>query len=53
MKKPLVPWTCGSVCRNSGRLGCRNCAQPSIGSIARPGRVDDASASSALIVQTE
>ena len=19
MKKPLVPWTCGSVCRNSGR----------------------------------
>ena len=36
MKKPLVPWTCGSVCRNSGRLGCRNCAQPSIGSTARP-----------------
>ena len=20
MKKPLVPWTCGSVCRNSGRV---------------------------------
>ena len=41
MKKPLVPWTCGNVCRNSGRLGCRNCAQPSIGSISETGGVDD------------
>ena len=23
-RSPLVPCTCGSVCRNSGRVGCRN-----------------------------
>ena len=53
MKKPLVRWTCGSVCRNSGRLGWRNCAQPSIGSTASPDASTTASDSSALIVQTE
>ncbi len=29
MKNPLVPCTCGSVCRNSGRVGWRNCGQAS------------------------
>ena len=53
MKKPLVPWTCGSVCRNSGRRGCRNCGHSSIGSTSRPEASTTASDSSALIVQTE
>ena len=29
MKKPLVPWTCGSVSRNSGRDGCANAGHSS------------------------
>ena len=53
-KKPLVPWTCGSVSRNSGRRGCANCGHsaPS-GSTRRPLASTIASFSSALIVQTE
>jgi hypothetical protein len=52
-KKPLVRWTCGSVRRNSGRRGCRNCGHsPPSGSTGRPSASTTASFSSALIVQT-
>ena len=42
-KKPAVPWTCGSVCRNSGRRGWRNCGHSSARRRVdlEPGRVDD------------
>ena len=41
-KKPDVPWTCGSVSRNSGRRGWRNCGHSSPSRLDREaGRVDD------------
>ena len=54
-KNPAVPWTCGSVCRNSGRRGCRNCghSSASVLSTSSPDASTTASDSSALIVQTE
>ena len=54
MKKPLVRWTCGSVSKNSGRLGCRNCghSSASAASGSRPEASTTASFSSALSVQT-
>ena len=54
-KKPAVPWTCGSVCRNSGRCGWRNPdhSSPSVGSTSRPDASTTASHSSRLIVHTE
>src|SRR5207248_2204951 len=37
MKNPLVPWTCGSVSRNSGRDGWANCGHSSpSGTTCRP-----------------
>ena len=54
MKNPLVPDTCGSVRRNSGRVGCANCGHSSpSGTGVRPLASTIASFSSALIVQTE
>ena len=54
-KKPLVPCTCGSVCRNSGRRACRNRGQssPSVSSTSSPDASTTSSDSSPLTVQTE
>ena len=42
MKKPLVPWTWGSVSRNSGRRGCAYCGHSSVsGSDFEPARIHD------------
>ena len=42
MKKPLVRSRCGSVSRNSGRVGCAYCGHSSpSGSTSSPERVDD------------
>ena len=42
MKNPLVPWTCGSVSRNSGRDGCAKAGHSSpSGRTAQAARVDD------------
>ena len=41
MKKPLVPWTCGSVSRNSGRFGCGTAATRRRGLDLEAGGVDD------------
>ena len=42
-KKPAVPWTCGSVCRNSGRRAWRNRghSSASVRIDLEPGSVDD------------
>ena len=40
MKKPVVRWTCGRVCRNSGRLGWRNSGHSADRLDCEPG-VDD------------
>ena len=55
MKKPLVWWTCGSVCRNSGRRRWPNRGHSSarLSSISRPEASTTASLSSASTVQTE
>ena len=53
-KKPDVPWTCGSVSRNSGRVGWRKAGQSAPrSSTARPEASTTASFSSAFSVQTE
>ncbi len=53
-KKPDVPWTWGSVSRNSGRVGCRNAGQAAPrSSTARPDASTIDSFSSAFGVQTE
>ena len=58
MKNPLVPWTWGSVWRNSGRVGWRNCGQASASEASTQPRgvtaaSTTASASSRFTVQTE
>ena len=54
MKNPLVPWTCGSVRRNSGREGCAKAGHSSpSGTTRRPLASTTASHSSGLRVQTE
>jgi hypothetical protein len=54
MKKPAVPWRCGTVRRNSGRVGClySGCTAPR-SSGWRPEASTTASFSSAFSVQTE
>jgi len=53
MKKPLVPWTCGSVSRNSGRRGCAYWGHSAVnGCTSSPLASTIASFSSALTVQT-
>ena len=53
-KNPLVPWTCGSVRRNSGRDGCTNAGHSSSrGRTGSPLASTTASHSSGSSVQTE
>ena len=53
-KNPDVPWTCGSVSRNSGRRGWRNSGHAAPrSSIRRPSASTTASFSARLTVHTE